>query len=86
MQRKLEQYSPATSSELHEYRSIAGTLIYLNQAVLPQACLVASKPQQRLGKLLVSDVMDSILMLREPKRLYPLVSFRRLPLIDSITD
>lgn len=85
IQRKLEPDSPATSSELYDYKYIAGTLLYLGQAVLPQAYLLASKLLQRLGKLVVSDVTDSIPMLREPKSLSPMVSFRCLQSIESST-
>lgn len=85
MQCELEPGSPATFSELHQYLCIAETRLYLGQAVLSQACLVTSKLQQRLGMLAESDVMDSILMLRELKRLNPVLSFRRPSSTDKIT-
>lgn len=75
--RRLTLTDKADGRETHAYRSLAGTLLYLGQAVRPQACFVASKMQQKLGRLLVSDVMEANLMLRELKKLSPSVTFSK---------
>lgn len=62
--------------ERSEYRSLAGTLLYLGQAVLPQACLVASKIQQRLGMLKVAHLVDANEMLAELHKLKPRLVYR----------
>lgn len=46
---KLRKASPdllADDRERAEYRSWAGTLLHLGQAVFPQACMATSKMQQ----------------------------------------
>lgn len=41
----------SNDDKIHSYRCLAGTLLYLGQAVLPPACLVASKIQRCIGCL-----------------------------------
>lgn len=81
--RKELKGSPTTIQETHDYRSLAGTLLYLGQAVLPQACYVASRMQQRLGSLRVADLIEANAMIRELGKLEPKVSFN-MP--DSISE
>ena len=58
----------ADDRELSEYRSLAGSLLYLGQAVLPHACYVASKMQQRINRLKVHHLRDANDMLADLKR------------------
>lgn len=74
----------ADASETQAYRSLAGALLYLGQAVLPQACFVASGTQQRLGHLLVSDIIERNMMLRAMKRLNPWITFRKPSHVTNI--
>lgn len=78
-------HSSADDRERSEYRTLAGTLLYLGQAVLPQACYVASRLQQRLGSLTVRHLLEGNEMLRELSALRAQVTFRRPGDIDSIT-
>lgn len=59
---KLQKTSPrllADDREIAEYRSLASVLLYLGQAVLQQACMVASRIQQKLDLLKVCYVIDA---------------------------
>lgn len=49
----------ADGREKSEYSSIAGVLVFLGQAVLPQAAMVASKIQQKLGDLRVFHLLNA---------------------------
>lgn len=49
--------SRASEREIAEYWSLAGTLLYLGTAVLPQAALVTSVMQQRINQLKVIHVL-----------------------------
>lgn len=69
------------AAETQAFRSLAGTLLYLGQAVLPQACLVASKMQQRIGSLHVSDMLDANQMVKELLSLQPSLLF-----LSSVED
>lgn len=48
----------STETEETEYRALEGTLMYINNSVIPQAALVTSRIQQRLGDLRVSHIME----------------------------
>lgn len=61
----------ADNRELAEYRSLAGVLLYLGQAVMPQASLVASKMQQKLGALTVAHLLYANVMVTDLKKLGP---------------
>lgn len=64
------------SREISEYRHVAGMLVYMGQAVLPQTSFVASKMQQKLGKLQVCHLLDANRMLSELKSLEPSIVYR----------
>lgn len=55
----------ATRDDEKEYRSLAGTLLYLGNGLLPQAALATSIMQQRLGGLSVAHLVDANTMLSE---------------------
>lgn len=74
--RQVDTYQRATDGETHDYRSMAGTLLYLNQAVLPYASFIASKMQQKLGALRVCDIIEANSILREMKHLNPKYLFK----------
>lgn len=44
-----KSFEKTTPSETHAYCSLIETLLYLDQAVLRQACMNASNMQQQLG-------------------------------------
>lgn len=68
--RRSETHSKSDSRETSEYRSLAVVLVFLGQAVLPQAALVASKMQQKLGDLRVAHLLDANKMLSDLKLLF----------------
>lgn len=82
--RRGETSDKATPAETHLYRSLAGTLLYLGQAVIPQANLIASKMQQRLGSLHVSHIIEANAMVRELLRLKPAIMFLKAKNIKSV--
>lgn len=45
--------------EKRTFGSLAGTLLYLDRASLPQPCFIALNMQQNLGRLLVSDIIKA---------------------------
>lgn len=55
----------ATEQEMNAYRSLAGILLFLGNAVLPQAAFVTSLMQQKLGCLLVQPLLDANEMVKE---------------------
>lgn len=63
-QRK-QRDGPATDMEEKDYRSLAGTLMYMGNAFLPQAALITSLMQQKLGRLTVEHLTAVNYMLRE---------------------
>lgn len=75
-ERKSTPHLLANDRERSEYRSLSGVLLYLGQAVLPQACLVASKIQQKLGLLKVGHLMEANAMVAELKKLLPALLYR----------
>lgn len=75
--RKHESDSQATAVEEKAYRALAGTLMFLGNGVLPQAALVTSKMQQRLGNLKVSDILDANRMTNEILRLTPTIRYAK---------
>lgn len=56
--RSKEKEERATKSEESSYRALAGTLMYLGNAVVPQAAMITSRMQQRLVNLRVKDIID----------------------------
>lgn len=83
--RKTSPNRPAHDRERSEYRSLAGTLLYVGQSVLPQACFVASKVQQRLGLLKVGHLSVSNSILAEMKKREPRLFFRLQRGINELT-
>lgn len=67
----------ATAEEESAYRGLAGTLMYLGNAVVPQAALTTSRMQKNLGDLRVKDIIDGIRSLKEILRLRPYISYLR---------
>lgn len=68
-ERKTRPEIQVDDRERSEYRSLAGVLLYLGQAVLPQASFVASRMQQKLGLLKIGHVIEANKMLTELKKL-----------------
>lgn len=60
---------------MRHYRSMAATVLYLGQGMLPQACFVVSNMQQKLGLLKVWDLVTANERVTELQKLQPLVSF-----------
>lgn len=83
--RSMQQYRLADALETCQHCSLAKTLLYLGQAVLPQACFKASKMQQRLRHLTVCSLITVIKMVSEFHKLHPLIFFCRPPDINNIT-
>lgn len=67
-----------------EYRSLADTLLYLGQAVLPQPCFVASKLEHKVGCLHVGHLVDASSMLNELQELKASITFSTLDLIADV--
>lgn len=67
--KKLQPKKTANNAETLCHQILAGTLIYIGQAVLPQECSIASMMQQKLESLRISDIIEAILMLRDMKKL-----------------
>lgn len=68
----------ATASEIVQYRSLAGTLLYLGSGTLPQASLVVSLMQQRIGRLTVAHIVEANEMTVELRRLDPVIRFKKV--------
>lgn len=63
--RRKDLYASATEREISEYRSLAGTLMYLGTSVMPQASLATSLMQQRISCLRVVHIMEANSMLKD---------------------
>lgn len=74
----------ADARERSEFRSLAGTLLYLGQAILQQAAMVASRMQQNLGLLRVLHIIDANRMLLELQSLLPRILFRNISDIAEV--
>lgn len=75
--RRRERSDAATAEEIHEYRSLAGTLMYLGSAVLSQASFVTLRMQQEIGRLQVSHIIEANAMVAEVLQLKPEIRFIR---------
>lgn len=73
---KLQASKHANDSETRAYRRLAGTLLYLGQPVLPQACAVASRIQQCLGSSKVLDEIEANTIVYELGSLEQTIGFR----------
>lgn len=58
----------ADEREVSEYRSLAGSLLYLGQAVCPYACYVASRMMQQINQLTLRHIHEANEMLAEIKQ------------------
>lgn len=75
--RRQDRESLVTEREMAEYRSLAGTLVYLGASVLPPAAYVVSAMQQKVGRLTVSHLVEANDMLREVLQLDPSIRYRK---------
>lgn len=75
--RRKDKDSRVNDREEAEYRSLAGTLIYLGSSVLPPAAYVNSWMQQKVAKLRVQHLIDANEMLSELLALQMIVTYRR---------
>lgn len=66
----------ADNRERYKYRSLAGTLLYLKQRVLPEPGIIASKIQQWMERLTVKNISEENEMVSEIIRMRPCVTFR----------
>lgn len=70
---------------MHEYRSLAGTLMYMRSGVLPQAIFVTSKMQQNIPRLSDQDLANANNILIKLRMLDPNVTFLKAMNISSFT-
>lgn len=75
--RRMTPDEHVSDAELHNYQSLAGSLLHFGHAVLPEPYIVASKMQQKLGWLKVAHYVDAIVMLRKLRSFKPVVSFKK---------
>eukprot|EP00177_Eucheuma_denticulatum_P007832 GFKZ01014258.1.p1 GENE.GFKZ01014258.1~~GFKZ01014258.1.p1 ORF type:complete len:1202 (-),score=97.36 GFKZ01014258.1:1881-5486(-) len=68
----------ANAKETLMYRSLAGTLLYLGGGSLPQASLVVSLMQQKLGNLRVKHLVEANEMVSELRRLKPILTYKKV--------
>ena len=76
----------ATENEIQQYRSLAATMMYLGNAVLPQASYATSLLQQKLPKIRVEDLITANEVLKDILSLKPQIIFRSPPSSTSITE
>lgn len=74
-QRRRQLHEFATETEKKQYRSLAGTLLYLGNGVLPQASYVTSVLQQQISALKVRNLVDANEMVGEILQLEPTITF-----------
>lgn len=77
--------SIADDLECSEYRSLAGTLLYLCKGILLQASMVASNIQQKLDRLTVKQLIYSKKMFNDIRLLRAFVTFRRPEMFSSVS-
>ena len=76
-ERRKQLGEKATASEITHFRSLAGTMLWLAKGVLPPAAYASSAMQQRLSLLKVGHLLEANEMVREIKKLEPVILFRR---------
>lgn len=76
--RRKEATEKATNEEYHNYRSMAGSIIWAGNGTLPQAAFSGSYMQQKAPTLRVGDLIEGNKMLKELKDLDPTIRFRKL--------
>ena len=75
--RRKETNALATPEEITAYKSLAGTINFLGQGVLPQAAFVTSAMQQKLGKLQVQHIREANTMVKELMKLNPTILYAK---------
>ena len=83
--RRKQRELHASDEETTSYRALAGTLLYLGNGVMPQASLVVSIMQQRIGNLKVQHLIDANEMLRDLLKLKPWITFRHPRNTNQVT-
>lgn len=83
-ERRKQRMEMATQAEVKQYRSLACTLMYLGNGVLPQASYITSALQQWIGKVNVERLVQANEMLKELLNLKPWVMFRKPPSMENI--
>ena len=84
--RRKQRMEPATEKEVKQYRSLAATLMFLGNAVLPQASYATSLLQQLLPKLRVEELVTANNFLTEILALKPQIVFRAPPQPSEIEE
>jgi len=84
--RRKQRTEAATEVELKQYRSLACTLMYLGNGVLPQASYVTSTLQQQISKVFVEQLVMANGMLKELRALKPWITYRKAPESDLIKE
>lgn len=64
-QRRKEVHEKATKEETEMFRSMAGAILWIGSAVMPQAACIASFMQQKVTRLVVQDLIDANARLNE---------------------
>lgn len=56
--RRKQREEKATATEELAYHALTGPIIYLGNAVVPQAAMTTSKMKQQLGNVRIKDIID----------------------------
>ena len=75
-ERKRQPDESATPREMKQFRSLAGTLLWLGKGVLPPAAYASSTMQQKLALLKVRHLVEVNEIVRDIKKLTPTLFFR----------
>ena len=84
--RRKQRMDTATEGETTQYRSLAATLMFLGNAVLPQASYATSVLEQMIAKLRVEELVIANDMLKELLSLKPHIVFKVPPPVDDIQE
>lgn len=86
--RRTQANDKATGPEIEKCRSLAGALLWLGAAVMPQASCVASFMQQNINRICVRDIIDANARLKELRQLPCRIKYiapKRHPIINICT-
>lgn len=75
--RRKEVHLKATTEEVESFRSLAGALLWLGSAVMPQAACIASFMQQKVTRLRVHDFIEANSRLKELRDLKPYIKYQQ---------
>lgn len=75
-QRRKSPDERATKKETESFRSLAGSLLWFGNAVMPQASCAASFMQQRITRMYVRDLIDSNSQLKQLRELKAQIRFK----------